>query len=219
MKFKKTILLSILLFFIVNTANAQFNPFLQPAQYVGIPSDHLNYVVSSQRTPMWCWAACIEMVLKYHKVDITQEDIVTRTFGTNWMGNPPPFGATIDIITRNLNNLSVDRKGLKYFVQAQVLPSMMQDEEFLNELNLQKPIIIAYGPTINSGHVVVLTAASFIQTPQGSKIKTFVVRDPYPTEQTIQTCGKIEYNNFALPQNGGLPAPIQAVWFVDVIQQ
>lgn len=205
---------------LVSSVHAQFFPPApmpppQP-QYVGIQTQDFNYVASSQQTQMWCWAACIEMVLRYYGVNVSQQDIVARTFGTDGMGNPPPFGASIGIITANLNNWGIDRNGTRYTVRASVTPSMIPDDRFLNELNQRKPLIIAYGPNINSGHVVVLTAASYLPTPQGPRIRTFVVRDPFPNPFTIQTMGRVEYLNFAPPQQGGIPAPIQAVWFIDV---
>lgn len=215
------IVFSVLAFLgILSSSQAQFYPPpqapLPPPQYVGITSQTFNYVASSQQTQMWCWAACIEMVFRYHGVNVSQQDIVARTYGTDWMGNPPPFGATVDIITANLNNWGIDRNGARYTVRASLTPSMIPDELILGELELQKPMIIAYGPTLHSGHVVVLTAASYLPTPHGRMIRTLVVRDPFPNPFTIQTLGRVEYLNYTLPQQGGLPAPVQAVWFVDI---
>ena len=165
---------------------------------------------------MWCWAACIEMVLKYHGFDVPQKDIVARTFGTDALGNPPAFaGATLNTITANLNGRMVDRLGRPFTVSAYVTPSAIPDRQFLYELGRREPLIIAYGPNINSGHVVVLTAASFVQTHFGDAIRTIVVRDPWPTPYTVHTRGRLEYLNGAPPPQG-LPWPVQAVWFIDV---
>lgn len=64
---------------------------------------------------------------------------------------------------------------------------------------------------------MVLTAASYFLTQYGPTVHTLVVRDPYPNPMTIRNKGKIEYLNNAYPQQGGLPAPVQAVWFIDVV--
>jgi len=137
----------------------------------------------------------------------------------DWYGNPPPFGATIDIITRNLNNWGIDRNGTRYRVRARLAPARISDHHFLGELGRKKPLIMAYGPNLNSGHVVVLTAASFFQTHGGPVIRSLVVRDPYPNPVTIRTGGKLEYLNNTPPRLGGLPAPVQAVWFIDVVKE
>ena len=216
---KKISLLVLLIIGLIPQAKSQFfdAPFQpQQAEYVGISSASLEYVASFQKRQMWCWAACIEMVMRYYGLNVTQEEIASRTFGTDWYGNPPPFGATISDITKNLNNWGIDRNGHRYRVSARVSHSLIKDALFLKELSYQKPMIIAYGPNLHSGHVVVLTAASYITTPQGPRIRTLVVRDPFPNAYTIHTNGRVEYLNYPSPQQGGLPAPVQAVWFIDV---
>lgn len=218
-KFKITLSILILTVF-VSLVNAQFFPpspeTTYQSQYVGIRTQKFNYVASSQETQMWCWAACIEMVLRYHGVSINQKEIVARTFGTDVMGTPPPFGASLEIITANLNYSGIDRNRVSYMVRASLTPSMIPDELILSELAKEKPLIIAYGPNIYTGHVVVLTAASYMQTPEGRRIVSFVVRDPSPDPFLMQAMGKVEYLNYAPPQQGGLPWPIQAIWFIDV---
>ncbi|QDU65316.1 hypothetical protein Pla86_03810 [Planctomycetes bacterium Pla86] len=38
-------------------------------------------VESPQREPVWCWAACASMILRYNGIDVSQEEIVDRVHG------------------------------------------------------------------------------------------------------------------------------------------
>jgi hypothetical protein len=186
--------------------------FAQPQQFVaGIQSNAIQGVVSSQRTPMWCWAACIQTVLNYYGINITQEDVAARTFGTDWFGNPPPVGANAEIITRNLNNWSVDRNGVPYAVAAQVFRGAPAPSTIIDQLNRRKPILLGYGPDAQSGHIVVVTAVTYVVDNFGNPfITSITVRDPFPDSWNVQTSGRRVY------PNGMLPAPVQWMWFVEV---
>ncbi len=221
MLLKRLKFIALFIFLIIVSKSIAQLPLYYPYQttYVGIRSDDFNFVASSQKKSMWCWAASIEMVLRYHGLDLKQEDIVTRTFGTDWMGNPPPFGASIDMITENLNHSGIDSTGQNYTVSAEITYGTIPDDYFIAELELEEPLIIAYGPNIHSGHVVVLTAVSYVWTPYGKRTSTLVVRDPYPYSYPYsfpkKDKGRFEYLNYGPPPLG-LPNPVQAVWFIDV---
>lgn len=51
----------------------------------GIPSNEFEYFAAPQtdghqRQSNWCWAACVQMVLNYRGVPVTQEQVVQRIF-------------------------------------------------------------------------------------------------------------------------------------------
>jgi len=205
----KTIAIALLFTLSINL-QAQFFPAPQ-AQYVGIRSDEFEGITSSQRTPVWCWAACIQMVLNYYEVDITQEEIARRTFGSDWYGNPPAIGGSAEIISRNLNNWNVDRRGAPYAVSSSVYRGSPDAATIIGHLSQRKPIILAYGPNSQSGHVVVVTSVSYVIDQFGyPSITTVIVRDPFPDVWNSQTRGRREY------PNGYLPEPVQWMWLVDV---
>ncbi|HEY0896638.1 MAG TPA: papain-like cysteine protease family protein, partial [Sphingobacteriaceae bacterium] len=52
----------------------------QEPVYVGITARQFNYFASTQRNTEWCWAASIQMLFNYYGVDISQEQIVARSF-------------------------------------------------------------------------------------------------------------------------------------------
>jgi hypothetical protein len=70
---------------IVALSNGQANvQQIGPNYFVaGVNTEQFNYVAanSRQRANNWCWAACIQMVLNYHGLYITQEDIVRQCYG------------------------------------------------------------------------------------------------------------------------------------------
>jgi len=84
------VLLSCIMLFSLAAGGVQAQTIIemQPGLYcAGIPSKDFKYRAAPessgrQRQTNWCWAASIQMVLNFHGVDVTQEEIVQRIFGT-----------------------------------------------------------------------------------------------------------------------------------------
>ncbi len=51
----------------------------QNRTYIGISSEVIEKQFAMQRQPMWCWAACIQMLFELHGVGVSQEMIVHRS--------------------------------------------------------------------------------------------------------------------------------------------
>lgn len=179
-------------------------------QQVGIPSGQMDFVAAEQQNSQWCWAAAIQMVLGYHGVAITQQQIVARTYGTDWRGNPPDWAGSIEAITANLNNWSIDNYGQQYAVTATLNWGAPAPTVLVNELWNRRPVIIGYRSGPNSGHAVVVTAATFFQTMYGPVIRSIVVRDPWPSPANHFNNGRVEYDGASLAQL------ISAHWFISV---
>lgn len=178
--------------------------------YVGIPRERFEFVTAAQQNSQWCWAASIQMVLNYYGVNINQSQIVARTYGSGPMGQLPDWPGSFEAITRNLNNWSFDNNGTPYVVTATLGGGPPTPAILLEELNNQRPVILAYRSGPNSGHAVVVTAASFVPTMYGPMIQSIIVRDPYPTLANIQNRGRVEYPGAALAQ------VMTAYWYVRV---
>ena len=185
----------------------------QAQQYVGIPTQRFEFVAAAQQNSQWCWAASIQMVLNYHGINIAQPQIVARTYGTDPYGNLPNWAGSFQAITANLNNWSIDNSGRPYVVQAILAPGPPIPAVLLQELSEGRPVIIGYRSGPNSGHAVVVTAASYFMSPQGPMVQSLVVRDPYPTPENVRNRGRVEYAGINLAQL------IQAHWYVRVIAQ
>lgn len=183
--------------------------FAQP-QYVGIPRNEFEFYAAAQQDSQWCWAASIQMVLNYYGVSIGQRQIVGRTYGADPSGRPPNWSGSFQAITANLNNWSIDNNGDPYVVQASVYPGAPTPAYLLRELEEKHPVMIGYASGPSSGHAVVITAASYIPSPQGPIIQSLIVRDPWPSPSNVQNRGRVEYPGAALAQY------IQAHWYVRV---
>ena len=57
-------------------------------------------------------------MLNYYGVNISQEQIVARTYGMNAYGQLPDWPSRLETITTNLNNWSIDNTGRTYVVRA-----------------------------------------------------------------------------------------------------
>ena len=67
-----------------NSARAQtLGSLKEKYQYIGINSGEFNSLTTfgKQRSLNWCWAACIQMVLNFHRIPVTQEQVVKKTLG------------------------------------------------------------------------------------------------------------------------------------------
>jgi hypothetical protein len=182
----------------------------QQAVYVGIRSEAFNYFASPQHNSNWCWAASLQMIFNYYGVNITQEQIVSRSYGTDPNGALPNWTGSLQVITANLNNWNVDNSGRQYAVQAVFYQGAPNPVYLIQELSLQHPILIGYQSGPNSGHAVVITACSYIQTYNGPIIQSVVVRDPWPTEENAANSGRKEWRGLDLANL------IQGHWYIMV---
>ena len=185
-------------------------PTYQQPQYVGIPAERMNFVAASQRNSQWCWAASIQMVLNYYGVSISQEQIVARTYGVGPYGNLPNWAGSFESITANLNNWNFDNFGRQYSVMASLNWGAPTPAVLLQELSQGRPVIVGYQSGQNSGHAIVITAASFTQSPAGPIIQSIVARDPWPSPQNIRTSGRVEY------PGAQIASLMQAYWYIRV---
>ncbi|MBL4755197.1 MAG: C39 family peptidase [Flavobacteriales bacterium] len=168
----------------------------------GIEFDQFMHFAERQVGQNWCWAACVEMVLHYYGIRITQYDIVERTFGTDPDGNLPDWGASPSVVHENLNNWGVDNEGLPYKIRARYFPKVPSPVDFLNQLIRRKPIIVGYNHH-GSGHAVVVTGACFkINRNNFVSVKSIIVQDP--------SGESVEYTA------GSLTKLIYSAWFIDV---
>ena len=165
-----------------------------PTLTVGIPTETFNFVASTQRSTNWCWAASIQMTLNYYGVAITQEEIVARTYGTDQYGNLPDFTGSIEQITANLNNTSIDDQGRTYVVSAYAAKGAPAPALLVQELSAGHPVVVAYANSSTPGHAVIATGAAYVQSDQGPIVLSIIVRDPWPSEENLAQGGRVEYS-------------------------
>lgn len=201
---KKIKILLLTIFFIVNV------PSFGQSTYVGIPSGVFNFCAAAQNNSNWCWAASMEMVFRYYGIGIQQSQIVARSYGVDPYGRLPNWTGSFEVITRNLNNWSIDNNGRMYSVASQLNWGAPTPAYLVQELTAQRPVLVGYQSSPTTGHAVVITACSYVPTPNGPMIQSIVVRDPWPNPQNIQNMGRVEYSG------SDFASRITAHWYIRI---
>lgn len=150
----------------------------------GIPSNEFEYYAAPQfagrqRQSMWCWAASIQMVLNYHGLYVTQEQIVQRAFGL-----PLNTPAYLQHIIYALTGWAPDARGRFSEIHATLYGLTVS--QLIIDLANNWPLIVGFrGNPI--GHTCVLTAVEYLQFTNGFPILTKAIfRDPWPGNYSKQ---------------------------------
>jgi hypothetical protein len=132
-----------------------------------------------QEMQNWCWAASIEMVLRFHGVRIDQDEIVCQVFGCN-----VDMPATAQHILWALNGWRIDASGRRFAVAAD--PYVASGWQLIEDLAYRWPLIVGLrGEPI--GHAYVLTAVRYSVDPWGRPVfHSVVLRDPWPGSPSRQ---------------------------------
>ena len=154
-----------------------------PREFVaGVPSQQFVHFAAPegqgrQRMENWCWAACIQMVLNYHGLYVSQEQIVQRVFGgmVDAPGSPQQ-------ILMGLQGWAPDSRGR--FSQIEADTRNIDPVSVIQDLEYRWPLIVGLkgvnGPT---GHAYVLTAVYYhLDANNQPVIYRVVLRDPYPSK-------------------------------------
>jgi hypothetical protein len=139
---------------------------------VGISSDSLDAIRQEQVGRNWCWAACIQMVLRAHGFDRSQTEIVQRTFG-----DARDQGATDTDIKNNLEGWELRRDGQAFVLDCEVRVGPPRLGYLIDQLKLARPLIIAYRHAGGS-HAVVITAVKYRKVNNVAELTGIMVRDP-----------------------------------------
>jgi hypothetical protein len=189
--------------------NSCFSQYGQTVpQYVGILTPNFNFVTAAQKLDEWCWAASASMILNWHGLPITQEMVVARTKGV--LIDQP--GSDQDI-SNALSGWAWSNDGQVRVIRSWTKPGAPPPQILIQELSQQHPILLTFISGPNSGHAVVITAASYFQTPNGPYIHSLVIRDPWPSPQNIANKGRVEI--FERDLANFLPL-IRSNWLVSV---
>ncbi len=176
------------------------------AKEAKLDDEKINKEFEFQRTPVWCWAACIQLCLRHNDVDVTQKQIVEKTFGAavnlpgNWIQ-----------MTKRLNGVMRDRNNKTVIVSGNVFVGSPTSEAIVNHLKSDQPIIIAFRiPQQNIGHAVLVTGVKYRIVNGRVVIETVDLRDPFPySQQHVNNRGKV-----TIPNNHPVLQGITHVWLV-----
>ncbi|HEY9285353.1 MAG TPA: papain-like cysteine protease family protein [Pyrinomonadaceae bacterium] len=149
----------------------------------GIPSNEFEYFaapqsVGRQRQQNWCWAACVQMVLNYRGVSVTQEQVVQRVFGGN-IDAPGQPGQILGALT----GWAFTFRGQRVMLTSS--PFAFNGSEIVRDLAERWPIIVGVGDGRSTGHAYVLTAVTYTVDRFNQPIfLTAILRDPWPGNQS-----------------------------------
>ncbi len=154
------------------------------ATTVGLSSGAVNGIYAEQKQSEWCWAACIQMITSLYGADLTQDEVVARTYGpgVNRAG-------TLDLITANLNGSGTTRHGRIYTMSSRMLGSELLPAILVAELSAGHPVLLGCDEG-GSGHAVVCTAVSYDGDADEPTITALTVRDPWPSASNRAGSGR-----------------------------
>ena len=157
-------------------------------------------VVSLQRQSQWCWAACIEMVCRWHGLRMSQESVVTRVYGG--LANMP---ASDIPLTEALNARWISDDGVRFSIRARVFSAALgrfdvTNETIIRDLRVEQPLIVGART-----HATVLARADYaldrIGTPRIGRVH---VIDPFPGAAPPPYHARfLEADEMVPVQNGG----------------
>ncbi len=168
----------------------------------GVPTSEFEYMRANsvnqgtQVQSNWCWAACVQMVLNYHGLEVSQRDVVTRIYGSPEVNEP----AGEQQILAALSGWAPDNRGRYSGINA--YGGYTTIEETINGLSGKWPLIVGMtNPNGGVGHAYVLTAIYYSYQYDyygnflGVVADKVVLRDPWPGNPSRQEYSWAEFQS------------------------
>jgi hypothetical protein len=154
--------------FVAGVLSTQFEFFAAPGQQ------------GRQRQSNWCWAASVQMVLNYHGLFVSQEQIVQRIYGSQVDQAAQP----VHILTA-LSGWAPDARGRYSAIYA--TPYTFSGSQIVQDLANRWPIIVGLQNPNGGGHALVVTAVYYSVDQWNNPIfLSVVLRDPWPGSPSRQ---------------------------------
>ena len=186
----------------------------QTDNYIGIDSSKIDGIITNQIKLDLCWAAGIQMLLKYENLTLTQKEIVHQVLEIKCIDdtyNKRISGQEIGDLLRKMT-IIVDSKAYKLRVTE--YSDCISENKILKELERKKPILLSYDKCDNKnnlyGHIVVITGANYIISGDIKRINQLNILDP---ENQINDVRQTYIDN-------GLKSilnSINVLWTIDVV--
>ena len=143
--------------------------------WAAIETSYFKAYVARQRSDNWCWAACTQMVLNYQGVNVSQEQIVERVFGSR-VDRP----GTAQHIVQGASGWYVDGHTIEAKADYSFIP-----QKLIDDLVNKYPLVVGLSmPGQNVGHAYVLTGLSFQKQGNAIYPQSVILRDPWPDNQS-----------------------------------
>lgn len=156
--------------------------------WAAVKTEYFKDFVAYQEEDLWCWAACVQMVLNYQGVQVDQEAIVNRAKGRriNEAGN-----------AHDIQRAADGWKTGSHIIRAKIdNPMYISAQTFINDLKDKYPLIIGMRmPGQNIGHAYVLTGVSFRKSGDSYQPVEVILRNPSPNSLSREKLSWSEFKN------------------------
>ncbi len=172
------------------TAFAQAAP-REHYYFAGFDANSYEYrwFQKKQKQSNWCWAACLQMILRTHDIKVSQKELVKQAFN--------------DVVNRKLHSADIvstfnDRRykssSNDSIYRLYVRRKYCTERELINHLHSQRPLMVGLENYQDGGHAYVLRAIYFTQDIRGNIwIDKVILVDPSPSENFIR---EMEWSEF-----------------------
>lgn len=154
--------------------------------WAAVKTTYFKEYVARQEEDCWCWAACVQMVLNYQGVSVSQEELVRRAKGirVNAGGNAYDIQRAANG-WKTGNHVIVARIDMANTANAQTI---------INDLIDKYPLIIGLNmPGQTVGHAYVLTGISFRKVGGSYRPLEVILRNPWPSSPSRE---KLSWDEF-----------------------
>ncbi len=176
-------------------SNADVRQLEQNLFVAGVQSGEFDFFASPnqrgrQRQANWCWAASIQMVLNFHGLYVSQEQVVQRIYGRQ-IDQPADSSQILNALT----GWAPDNRGRGSSIHA--VPYTSSGSQLVQALGDKWPIIVGLkNPNGGVGHAVVLTAVYYSVDRFNNPIfRGVVIRDPWPSSPSRQEMSWSEFQS------------------------
>lgn len=154
--------------------------------WAAVKTSYFKDYVATQEEDCWCWAACVQMVLNYQGVNVSQEEVVRRVKGVR----VNQAGTDYDIQRAAEGWVTGDK-----IIGARVEKAYnLTAQSFINDLINKYPLIVGLSmPGMSIGHAYVLTGISFRTVNGGYCPVEVILRNPWPSSPSRE---KMSWSDF-----------------------
>lgn len=179
----------------------------------GISTNLLNAVYAPQKKDYWCWSASITMILNAYGIqNVSQTSFARDVCGIDEYGRACNCGATDLDISRSLNLNGRDQHGRQFQVKAPLYTSTPSLTRIFNELENQRPVLVAYRYAgMPMKHAVIITGAEYHIQNNTKYISKLIIRDPDPDIWNQMNDGRKEITDVT-----GFLNSVKAHWYIHI---
>lgn len=151
--------------------------------------DGLHRSYTPQKCALWCWAACVETVLRHNGVNITQEFIVKKTYRVDNSATAPCDAGFPDQALNSLPSPLEAINGDWLNITCSPVTDRMSDSDIANSLRNKQPIIVGLknkapnGQIARIGHAVMMFGAHY----DNGQLIAVLIADPHPDSDAIRS--------------------------------